>query len=279
MLRDVVGAYNEDASPIEQVEYYAICILPSGKHTAVNEALLNEGFLDYVQTGLDVVGFVPGAGEIADAINTLISVGRGNPLDAFMSAISMIPLAGDAVGKTGKVILKVFNPVLDLIKAGKSNKKIIAKLGPDVVKKIMPVVKTFQEAILKFKEPLKELLEAIMSGDIKKFEKVTEIEIPSLARGKFESMLKEAGDKIKEANLGDVIEFFSEFGQDDGEEEVEDTEDATDDNEEETDLEEQMIHRMSLIENIYVSVSVQDELKILAENIRKITNKSVYYDS
>ena len=59
--------------------------------------------LDGVQTGLDVVGFVPGFGEIADGINALISLGRGDVAGAALSAMSMVPVWGDAVGKGGKI--------------------------------------------------------------------------------------------------------------------------------------------------------------------------------
>jgi len=58
--------------------------------------------LDGVQAGLDVVGFVPGVGEIADGINALISLGRGDVAGAALSAMSMVPIVGDAIGKGGK---------------------------------------------------------------------------------------------------------------------------------------------------------------------------------
>ena len=51
--------------------------------------------LDGVQAGLDVVGFVPRVGEIADGINALISLGRGDYVGATLSAISMVPVVGD----------------------------------------------------------------------------------------------------------------------------------------------------------------------------------------
>lgn len=59
-------------------------------------------FLDWLQGGLDVAGCVPGLGEFADGTNALISVFRGDWTGAGLSAVSMIPVAGDAVGKGGK---------------------------------------------------------------------------------------------------------------------------------------------------------------------------------
>ena len=50
--------------------------------------------LDWVQTGLDVVGLVPVFGEIADGLNALIYLARGDLLNAGLSAAAMVPIAG-----------------------------------------------------------------------------------------------------------------------------------------------------------------------------------------
>lgn len=42
-------------------------------------------------------------GEIADGVNALISLGRGDVAGATLSATSMVPVVGDAIGKGGKV--------------------------------------------------------------------------------------------------------------------------------------------------------------------------------
>ena len=44
-----------------------------------------------------------GFGELADGINALISLGRGDVAGATLSAMSMVPIVGDAIGKGGKV--------------------------------------------------------------------------------------------------------------------------------------------------------------------------------
>lgn len=60
--------------------------------------------LDSLQTGLDVIGVVPGLGEIADGINGLISLARGDYAGAALSFAAMIPFAGWAAtaGKFGR---------------------------------------------------------------------------------------------------------------------------------------------------------------------------------
>lgn len=52
------------------------------------------GFLDGIQIGLDVVGLVPGFGEIADGVNGVISLARGDEAGAALSFGAMIPFAG-----------------------------------------------------------------------------------------------------------------------------------------------------------------------------------------
>lgn len=57
----------------------------------------NKKWLDWIQGGLDVVGFIR-VGEIADGINGLISLGSWRLCRCWISLASMIPLVGD-VGK------------------------------------------------------------------------------------------------------------------------------------------------------------------------------------
>jgi hypothetical protein len=57
------------------------------------------GWLDWVQVGLDGVGLIPAVGEIADGLNALISLGRGDYVGAGLSAAAMIPFIG--WGSTG----------------------------------------------------------------------------------------------------------------------------------------------------------------------------------
>ncbi len=74
--------------------------IPNGIYDSVS----TDGALDSLQTGLDIVGLIPGLGEIADGANALIYVARGDYVNAGLSAMSMVPFAGVAatVGKWGK---------------------------------------------------------------------------------------------------------------------------------------------------------------------------------
>ena len=58
-----------------------------------------ESVMDWVHTGLDIVGFIPGVGDIADGVNAVIYLCEGDYVNAALSATSMIPVVGDAVSK------------------------------------------------------------------------------------------------------------------------------------------------------------------------------------
>ncbi len=61
---------------------------------------------EWVHTGLDVVGFIPGVGEVADGANALIYLAEGRKFEAAISAAAMIPVVGD-LGKSGRLAVKI----------------------------------------------------------------------------------------------------------------------------------------------------------------------------
>jgi hypothetical protein len=64
-----------------------------------------EGALDNVQTGLDVAGMIPVAGEALDLVNAGISAARGDAAGAALSLAAMAPIGGQAAG-IGKLTVK-----------------------------------------------------------------------------------------------------------------------------------------------------------------------------
>ena len=103
--------------------------------------------VDGIQFFLDFAGFIPVLGAVPDAINTIISAGRGNWGDAAINAIAIIPFWGDAA-KGGKMLAKagregvshvdevagVVNAVAkngdkakDILKAGDEAREILGK--------------------------------------------------------------------------------------------------------------------------------------------------------
>ncbi|MDC0711762.1 hypothetical protein POL68_25055 [Stigmatella sp. ncwal1] len=113
------------------------------------------GFLDGLQTVLDVAGFVPLFGEVADIANAGISAARGNYLEAGLSLLSVIPGVGDAVGKGAKYALKFADAgaaakALDLMKSadipGFFNK---LASNPQVAKYVEPLKKALDDVMQK----------------------------------------------------------------------------------------------------------------------------------
>lgn len=78
--------------------------------------LINEGFMDWIQTGLDIGGIFDPTG-IADAINAVIYFGRGEVLFGILSLVSIVPYVGDAIGK----------PLVLAAKAGGKEIKLFSK--------------------------------------------------------------------------------------------------------------------------------------------------------
>ena len=75
--------------------------------------------LDLVQTALDVVGLIPGIGEIADGLSGLISLARGDYAGAALSFAAMIPFAGwsAAAGKFGRRAARAVDAGSDVTRA------------------------------------------------------------------------------------------------------------------------------------------------------------------
>src|SRR5207237_521804 len=52
--------------------------------------------LEAVHLGLDVLGFIPVIGEVANGLNALVYLAQGDWTNAALSAVALIPVAGDA---------------------------------------------------------------------------------------------------------------------------------------------------------------------------------------
>ncbi|WP_110517430.1 WXG100 family type VII secretion target [Herpetosiphon llansteffanensis] len=86
---------------------------------------------DWVHGALDVVGFIPGFGEIADGVNALIYLAEGRHLEAAISAAAMIPIVGDA-GKIGKWGVKAGKEIAEEI-AEEGAERAVKEVAEEVV--------------------------------------------------------------------------------------------------------------------------------------------------
>jgi hypothetical protein len=183
----------------------------------MEDDILEEGAMDWLQGGLDIVGLVPGIGEAADGLNAIVSLGRGNPLEAILSGISMIPAAGDAVGKGGKLVLKLLDPVMDMIKAGDKAADIIKKIGPEKIKKAKAILELVKDTIVKYKPKIQAGFEAVKKADLAAVEELIGVKIPGPAKGKAEELLKKAAGSLDQDGMAKVFDFLSNLalGEDD----------------------------------------------------------------
>jgi len=122
----------------------------------VREEILREetGALNVV---LDLAGLIPGVGEAADVINALLYAKKGDYLMAALSLVSLIPVAGDAVGKGGKVAVWLTKLATKEGKIG-DIAKVAATQGPKVaagIKKAQKMMADNKDSINKVFEVAK----------------------------------------------------------------------------------------------------------------------------
>ena len=110
----------------------------SGKFSSSEGFFGNENTtLDRIQTELDVIGWIPGIGDVADGANGLISLYRKDYVSAGLDLVSMVPLIGDVIGKGGKIGKKIIqhgDEVADIGKLLLKNSDEIASLSKEAGK-------------------------------------------------------------------------------------------------------------------------------------------------
>ncbi len=94
------------------------------------DAVSNISLSDIVHTTLDVVGLIPGLGEVADGLNALIYLAEGNYTDAALSAAAMIPFAGAAA--TAAKFAKKTGAGKAMVKAGKGVVNKVSKAASKI---------------------------------------------------------------------------------------------------------------------------------------------------
>lgn len=125
--RDVVSGNIEESqtfnryayvngNPISYIDPFGLSRDPSILGTIGNWIITG---VDYAQIGLDYAGFIPGVGAIPDGVNAGIYFVRGDNSNAALSAVAMIPVAGDAI-KGGSKVAKGFVKYGDLDTLGRA---------------------------------------------------------------------------------------------------------------------------------------------------------------
>lgn len=126
-----------------------------------------EKWADATQAALDIVGMIPAVGEVADCINGVISLARGNYADAALSFAAMIPFFGTAA--TGAKIIKKAKALKKITKAdeAKGVYDLIVKNGDDVKGYVGQSGNIFQRFIQHFNPKRGKLLHNVVeSGSV-----------------------------------------------------------------------------------------------------------------
>jgi hypothetical protein len=141
-----------------------------------------------IHGSLDAVGFIPGLGDIADAVNGLLYLGEGNYLEAGIAALAMIPVLGD-LGKVGKWGLK-------------AGQEVVEEVGEKIVKEVI------EEGLEKVgKETTEEVFEKVA---IESTEGVVEKIAKETTEGAVEKVAKEttgeAVEKVTKETTSEAVE-------------------------------------------------------------------------
>ena len=119
------------------VSFHRNIITESALRTIVKEEIENQLLIEELNLiseyklrnfALDVAGLFPGVGEGADVINAIDLAKQGDYISSAFSLISMIPVAGDVIGKGGKLAM------LGSKAAQKSVAVGVAKIMPKAIK-------------------------------------------------------------------------------------------------------------------------------------------------
>jgi hypothetical protein len=184
----------------------------------LTEEKLDEALINWFQTGLDIVGLIPGIGEFADAANALISLARGNNLDALLSVISFVPVYGDAIGKGSKLALAAIKPLMKnrqiakiAAEAGQQVGKISASVDPAIVGKMKKVAGEAGDVIStinKNSEGIQQIYNSMKDGDLPGFLKAMGMSTDLGDNQAMQSLFSTVSKKLAGGQLGEQLGGF-----------------------------------------------------------------------
>lgn len=156
-------------------------VLPAVKKAAqattkvVKNAVKPKNLLDTLQVGLDLIGLIPGVGEVADGVNGLIYLARGDKVNAALSFGAMIPIVGWAA--TGGKFVKKGAGVVKSVTEGVQNvlKGPVGRVVDQAKKQVANVKTQIQSKVAEVKQQLRQLRPqqwelAGAGGDIRRVE-------------------------------------------------------------------------------------------------------------
>ncbi len=168
--------------------------------------------LDILQTVIDVAGFIPVVGDIADALNVIISLIRKKIVEAVISAIAIIPGVGSVIAMPIKTIFKAAGNVGIIKKAISALTRLIGKPGK-IISKLSDIEKSALKFIRKIPDTLSTVADnwfakKVLGNGIIKALKEMKKKVSS-AISSFSSKLDEILSSVKDAlkkSSGELVE-------------------------------------------------------------------------
>jgi hypothetical protein len=115
-----------------------------------------ESIKDAFHVALDGIGLIPGWGEAADLVNAATYLAEGKYLMAGLSLVSMVPVVGDAIGKSGKALLH----------GNKYSRKVLEQVGPLIAKNWPAIKGAFAKAkeLKPYVEPIDRAIQEVLAA-------------------------------------------------------------------------------------------------------------------
>ena len=129
--------------------------------------LMTEGVIDDVQGVLDYAGFIPGVGDIFDAVNALIYLFRKKWVLGGLSLVAVIPIVGSVIATPFKALHKLVGGVLGKVfgkmtSNGKAASNIFLNLLNTGSKKVRGFIKKIYSKIAKHSSKINNFLDTLL---------------------------------------------------------------------------------------------------------------------
>tara|TARA_R110000851_G_scaffold124335_1_gene254533 strand:+ start:1704 stop:2753 length:1050 start_codon:yes stop_codon:yes gene_type:complete len=129
--------------------------------------LLTEGWIDDVQSVLDYAGFIPGIGDLFDALNAVLYLFRKKWILGGLSFVAAIPFVGSIISTPFKLLHKLIGPTImkvftKMTSNGKAASNILLPLLTKGSSKVKGAIKKIYTAIAKNAKTINNFLDTLI---------------------------------------------------------------------------------------------------------------------
>jgi len=131
------------------------------------KVLLTEGWIDDVQAVLDYAGFIPGIGDLFDALNATLYLFRKKWILGGLSFVAAVPFVGSIIATPFKLLHKLIGPTLirvftKMTSNGKAASNILLSLLTKGSGKVKGAIKEIYTAIAKNAKSINTFLDTLI---------------------------------------------------------------------------------------------------------------------